>query len=400
MREEIILSVVSSLEKGGVERVASLYANEFANFGYRSVVYLFKNDNVSIRNKKYLANIEIISDQNELIDFLNRKILFVYIHNNLVPDKLISILKSSGHILVEHCVWSKPDIRFEPMFSFQLSEFAFSKYCSSSIFRNNRTNTKPVILPNCFELPELSNIPRKNYTNRVVFGRIGQNSMAKWSLKYIEIIQSTLEFNSNCEWLLVGCPDELIIQIQKNLTLGLDRITFKDEINDDNLLASCYSKIDYFVAISDIGESFGLVLFEAISRGCYVLSLSTPWLDNSQTEYIYQSRQGKVFTSLNQIKKFCIEHSNKNNENIVSKYTEAFLSDFHPKYLTNKLFNIIHSRQNSFKQNANQRIRIIINQLKYVDSISFFYLSYWLFYLCFGNSILLNKIYIKIWNKL
>ena len=54
MNKKIILSIVSSLDKGGVERVATLYANEFANLGYRSVVFLYKNGTVSLRNQKYL----------------------------------------------------------------------------------------------------------------------------------------------------------------------------------------------------------------------------------------------------------------------------------------------------------------------------------------------------------
>lgn len=402
MKGKIILSIVSSLDKGGVERVAALYAKEFANLGYRSIVYLFNNETVSQRNIKYLPNIELISSEDELDVVLNNEIEFIYIHNNLVPDKLIKLLVSSGHVLVEHCVWSTPDIRFEPSFSFQLSEFALNKYVTSTKY-NEFSSTKSVILPNCFELQEFNNYSNCEISDKVIFGRIGQKSMAKWSFKYIEVIRETLKSNKSCQWLLIGCPDTLTNKIKHALKLELERIEFIEEINDDDVLANYYGKIDYFVAISDIGESFGLVLFEAISKGCYVLTLSTPWLDNSQSEYIFESQHGKVFSSVNQLKYFCINNaSNKVNKKL-SDETSAFLEKFKPSRLTQNLLLIVNSGDINFTPNKfkrNSKWLHIVNQLKYVENLSFFFLIYWLLYCVIGNSSLLNKIYIKIWNRI
>jgi hypothetical protein len=402
MNKKIILSIVSSLDKGGVERVATLYANEFAILGYRSVVFLYKNGTVSLRNQKYLLNIEIISDKDDLFDLLKKEIEFIFIHNNSVPNELLEILSNSNHDLVEYCVWSIPDLRFKPKFSLQLSEFAFYKYFKSNRYSKLKGITTPLIQPYCFELPELEEGFNKN-TDKVVFGRIGQKSIAKWSFKYINIIKSTLEDNDNSEWLLVGCPPELIREIRKRLNYLLERITILDEVNDDNLLAQYYTSIDYFVAISDLGESFGLVLFEAISKGCYILTLSTPWLDNSQSEYIFLSGQGKVFTSLSQMRKFCKANSNLKYEFGLSEKTKLFLSAFQPNTLANELIILLNELKVNPKYDSlenKQTLTFVRRQLKYVEGYSFFFLSYWFFYLFFGNSSMLNKVYIKIWSKI
>jgi glycosyl transferase family 1 len=47
-----------------------------------------------------------------------------------------------------------------------------------------------------------------------------------------------------------------------------------------------------FVTASELGESQGLAIAEAMSMGLPVVTCSTPWVDNAQVEYVQHGRTG------------------------------------------------------------------------------------------------------------
>jgi hypothetical protein len=59
-----------------------------------------------------------------------------------------------------------------------------------------------------------------------------------------------------------------------------------------------YSSMDCFVHGAQIGESFGMVLAEAMLCGCPVVTASRPHKDNSQVEVVGHRRGGVVAASL------------------------------------------------------------------------------------------------------
>jgi hypothetical protein len=65
-------------------------------------------------------------------------------------------------------------------------------------------------------------------------------------------------------------------------------------LNGDAALRACYSALDVFVHAARIGESFGMVLTEAMLCGCPVVTLSTPARDNSQLEVVGHMRGGLI----------------------------------------------------------------------------------------------------------
>jgi hypothetical protein len=67
-------------------------------------------------------------------------------------------------------------------------------------------------------------------------------------------------------------------------------------IYGDENLRVCYTAMNTFLHASSIGESFGLVLAEAMLCGCPVITLSTPAKDNSQLEVVGHERGGLVVT--------------------------------------------------------------------------------------------------------
>jgi len=59
-------------------------------------------------------------------------------------------------------------------------------------------------------------------------------------------------------------------------------------------LRAAYAAMDVFLHVADIGESFGMVLGEAMACGVPVVTLATPVKDNSQMEVVEHGRTGLV----------------------------------------------------------------------------------------------------------
>jgi hypothetical protein len=68
--------------------------------------------------------------------------------------------------------------------------------------------------------------------------------------------------------------------------------------DSDRELSVMYSAMDCFLHASTIGESFGLVLTEAMLCGCPVVTVSRPDRDNSQVEVVGHLKGGLVAASM------------------------------------------------------------------------------------------------------
>jgi hypothetical protein len=94
-----------------------------------------------------------------------------------------------------------------------------------------------------------------------------------------------------------------------------------------------------FVHIAQVGESFGYVNFEAISNGCNVLTLQTPWSHNSQSEYMFKFTNGHVFHSIKNIRSFIIKHKGYRNNGLPTDEDKKLLESFDSKFLKDIILN-------------------------------------------------------------
>ena len=138
---------------------------------------------------------------------------------------------------------------------------------------------------------------RKQYhlpDDAFVFGRIGQPSVWKWSPIIFDAFERVAIQHPHVYLLLVGLPDELRPRLESLATAIRDRIVEIPFLHGDEALRLAYGSLDAFLHASQIGESFGLVLTEAMLCECPVITLSTPSRDNSQLEVVGHMRGGLV----------------------------------------------------------------------------------------------------------
>jgi glycosyltransferase involved in cell wall biosynthesis len=148
---------------------------------------------------------------------------------------------------------------------------------------------------------EKNNIPK----NAFVIGRIGQAYDGKWSPLLVDT------FNVLCNeipdlFLLIINPPKSVLDQAKQSPFA-ERIIHISKIIGDENLALAYASMDLMLHIALQGESFGLVLTESILCETPVVTLSTPWADNSQGEVVGHKKGGLVVHSKKGLKNAILE---------------------------------------------------------------------------------------------
>ncbi|MEM1041290.1 MAG: glycosyltransferase family 4 protein [Bacteroidota bacterium] len=127
-----------------------------------------------------------------------------------------------------------------------------------------------------------------------LFGRVGQPSVWKWDPVIFPAFARVARRYPQSYLFLVGLPPELRPDLDALDASVRERIIEVPLLDGDAALRACYGALDVFLHAARIGESFGLVLTEAMLCECPVVTLSTPARDNSQLEVVGHLRGGLV----------------------------------------------------------------------------------------------------------
>ena len=199
---------------------------------------------------------------------------------------------------VETNVFSRPSPWVNEIdISFQLSQ-----WCNWLYRTRFKAKHSSIILPNPVETSAFSFVGGdrvKTFRDShgikphdLIIGRVGQSFDGKWSPMIIDIFNSLRRSVSNLKLIVVNPPDSIVRKAR--LSHFSEDIIHIKQILSDSHLADCYSAIDIFVLIAEQGESFGMVLAESLLCQTPVVTLSTPWGDNSQGEVVGNGVGGYV----------------------------------------------------------------------------------------------------------
>ncbi|MBX3358557.1 MAG: glycosyltransferase family 4 protein [Phycisphaeraceae bacterium] len=135
----------------------------------------------------------------------------------------------------------------------------------------------------------------------VLFGRVGQTTPSIWPPTLIDVFEEVARGDGRAWLMVVGSPDSLIPRIERLPEDVRRRVVRVPFIVGDERLVECYSAMDVFLHVTLIGDSFGLVLCEAMLCGTPVITLSTPCRGNSQVEVVGHRRGGLVCADIGSI---------------------------------------------------------------------------------------------------
>lgn len=289
-----ILTLVYDLDKGGTQRAAQNFCEAYAKLGYDSrILAVYKG---GIRAEELInegIKVWITLNEKVLAEIINWAPDIVHIHSHGVDKQIVYKMQQvlPNVKFVETNVFSFPSGYMSILnYSYQLSNWCKYLYCSRGGQRNNS-----IIIPypvktinfNRSTKEEINNFKKKYGIPQegLVFGRIGQHYYGKWSVYLIDLFEKFIENISDKNYLLLVNPPKEIIEYMDNLSLKKNIIVI-DKITNDNELQQCYSAIDIFLHIANQGESFGMVLAESLLCETPIITLNTPWGDNSQCEVV------------------------------------------------------------------------------------------------------------------
>ena len=291
-----ILTVVNNLSKGGTERVAQNFSEAYRDLGHdvRALALYFDGP-----RKKELEEMGIktyVGLENNKVELILWNPELIHIHSGgCIEDapylyKLVEMFQSAKFL--ETSVFSKVSLIEKHLDAiFQLSKWCDYLYrtrggdIDKSYIISNPIKTNTMYKPS---YNELNNFKKKYRIpqNCFIIGRIGQASKAKWSLFLIYIFEKFFNnVDKNAYLLLCNPPDNIISYIsgKKNIK---NNVKIIDQIIGDEELRCFYGSMDLMVHIADGGESFGMVIAESLLCETPVLTLNTPWGDNSQCEVV------------------------------------------------------------------------------------------------------------------
>jgi len=125
-----------------------------------------------------------------------------------------------------------------------------------------------------------------------IIGRIGRPDNAKFDMITLDAYAQFIIKVPQSKFLLVGSTPEMITYA-KNLNI-LDHLLLLDNTPNLETLLIYYKAMDIFLAASDFGETFGMVIAESMTAETPVVTISTPHKDNAQIELVDNGKTGLV----------------------------------------------------------------------------------------------------------
>lgn len=128
-----------------------------------------------------------------------------------------------------------------------------------------------------------------------VLGRLSRPDPGKWSPLALEILPLLAARLPDFAWRVVGATDEARAYVAAHGLSG--RVAFLDPITDEEGLAAFFNSISVLAHANATGETFGLVIAEAMAAGLPVVTHPCPPpRDNAQVELVEHGRTGFVAT--------------------------------------------------------------------------------------------------------
>jgi glycosyltransferase involved in cell wall biosynthesis len=321
-----ILTIAQDLQAGGLQRVARNFALGYRRAGIESGYFAYRGGG-SFTPSLIQEGVEVFiggAGSAETHEGLKRALDWqpdvVHIHRAGFGDAgiaamLVAVKKSRRRAtktpvgIVETNVFGRVDFSADRDcidVHYLISRWCLWKWQQWS--RALRPSPIGVVLPNLIMHSEFSR--RSADTRRafrrahgippdaLVFGRVGSTFDAKWSPVIFDAFSCYAATNDQAWLLLVGLPDSLrscVTALPDNIRC---RVVLVEFLRDDDSLGDVYGSMDVFLHAARIGESFGMVLAEALLCGVPVITLSTPDKDNSQVEVVGHETGGLVVASV------------------------------------------------------------------------------------------------------
>ncbi len=288
-----VLHLVKTLGLGGTEKVMQSFVTHLPRKRFTPSVFSFEDGPRAAQIRQAGVDTHIGGDPFDVLERVNPQV--VHLHRGGWPDpELMLHVKRAGiPVVVETNVFGRHDP--SPSSSIIDRTLFVSHFCAKRF--QAQTNIKP-------ELPRYSVLYNPVDTDfftancspdfqAPVIGRISRPDPGKWSPLALGFLPSLVKKLPNVRYRIIGGIPEAETFVREH---GLGKnVEFLAPVSTDAELASFFSSISVLAHANDMGESFGLVIAEAMASGLPVVTHPSQGMrDNAQLELVDHEITGLV----------------------------------------------------------------------------------------------------------
>jgi len=304
-----ILEAVNQLGLGGTEYALQLYS-KFLNkeiFEVTVVSLLKGGERVKLLEEMGIKVILLDGDYAQLPAILNQVDVFHWHGGGSIDPELFNIVKQNKPpLVIQTNVFGIYDASpFYDLIDYDLyiSKMTLVRRMAQDKKLPDNFPNKRKVLPYPVDtdhlntsLPTTEKLIRFKHDNHLndffIVGRIGRADDHKFDLIALDGFAHFAKKKDHARFLLVGATPTMKLHAEH---LGIShKLMIMENTVDIQKLLIYYKIMDVFLAASQIGESFGMVIAEAMTAGTPVLTISTEDRDNAQIELMDNEKSGLV----------------------------------------------------------------------------------------------------------